>query len=126
MDHAHHRQDALDLVPLEVPDHVPADQAWLPAPLVVLGKLTGACEELIDAAFAHVKEPCLRQRADRVHVHRLGHRDDGYLAGGSAASGAGSRDLFPNTGKVALDLLPGYGHASRRYHGSRSASRCRG
>ena len=71
------------LVPLQVPDQVPANVAQLPQRILFLHRF-------LHAVFTDVGDAGGCRRANRVRPKPLGHRDDGHWLDGT------SRELCPH------------------------------
>ena len=104
VDHVDERQDRLDLVPLEVADHVPADLlrdggagfAVHLAALEELVELAGRCASDLHAALAEVADAQLKDLADLLRGGGLGDGDQRHLAGLALRLGGGGGDAVPD------------------------------
>ena len=85
LDHAHHRQQRLDLVALEVADLVPAQFGWdgcigRAEPCVELAELAGPLDELLHAVLTEVADAELDDLADLLGCRVLGDGNERHRA----------------------------------------------
>ena len=103
-------KDGLDLVALEVADHVPswsgegAGRATVANSGAHLGDHSGTLGEGLDAAFADVDLAEFEQGADDVDFEDLGDGDERYGFGIASGARTGGGDLVVDAAKVFVQL----------------------
>ena len=97
MQSARNGQDASDLVPLEVPDHVPAN-------IRHIGEFRGAGQQCLNAILAKISQAEFEQLSNRGHVDGLGHREKANLLAGSSALCGGFGDIRLDSSQIVREL----------------------